>query len=390
MRKQILIAAVLIVVVVGIVIGWYLATQRHVGHLVAQGERTNILLLGLDKAGATNRSDTMMLLSLAPEKDVVLISLPRDLRVKFANGEFHKLNAAYTNGGAKLARQTVSSLLGIEVPFYVTLDYTGFEHLIDLFNGVTLTVEERMVYDDERADPPLHIDIQPGSQTFDGKTALDYIRYRGETGDIARIARQQKLITALLTKGVQDEDLASIRKTVKEIYPYLHTDLSLIDLYDLAKLVQELSLNQIQMAIIPGTPVTIDEVSYLEPQAVEIEQIVAQLIKEIDLLTSDEISVAVYNGNGILRAAADTSEYLKRKGFQILPASNADNFGYEETYIVVLTETAKAWVLQQVLPIEASVVIPEEFAPHYEKLPTAPTGTDLLLVIGAGFTVENE
>ncbi len=389
MRKQILIAAVLIVVVVGIVIGWYLATQRHVGHLVAQGERTNILLLGLDKAGTTNRSDTMMLLSLAPEKDVVLISLPRDLRVKFANGEFHKLNAAYTNGGAKLARQTVSLLLGIEVPFYVTLDYTGFEHLIDLFNGVTLTVEERMVYDDERADPPLHIDIQPGSQTFDGKTALDYIRYRGETGDIARMARQQKLIAALLAKGLQNEDFASTRKTVKEIYPYLHTDLSLIDLYDLAKLVQELNLDQIQMAIIPGTPITIDEVSYLEPQTVEMEQIVAQLIKEIDLLTPDEISVAVYNGNGTLRAAADTSEYLKRKGFKVLPASNADSFEYEETYIVVLTETAKAWVLQQVLPIGATVVSPEEFAPRYEKLPAAQTGTDLLLVIGAGFTVEN-
>ena len=389
MRKQILIAAVSIVVVVGIVIGWYLVTQRHVGRLVAQGERANILLLGLDKAGTSNRSDTMMLLSLASEKDIVLISLPRDLRVKFANDEFHKLNAAYANGGAKLARQTVSSLLGIEVPFYVTLDYAGFEHLIDLFNGVTLTVEERMVYDDERADPPLHIDIQPGSQTFDGKMALDYIRYRGETGDIARIARQQKLITALLTKGIQNEDITSIRKTVKDIYPYLHTDLSLIDLYDLAKLVQELNLNQIQMAIIPGTPVMIDEVSYLEPQAVEMEQIVAQLIKGIDLLTPDEISVAVYNGNGALRAAADTSDYLKRKGFNVLPANNADSFGYEETYIVVLTETAKAWVLQQVLPIGATVVTPEEFTPLYEELPAAPTGTDLLLVIGAGFTVEN-
>jgi hypothetical protein len=111
--------------------------------------------------------------------------------------------------------------------------------------------------------------------------------------------------------------------------------------------------------------------------------------KGIDLLTPDEISVAVYNGNGALRAAADTSDYLKRKGFNVLPANNADNFGYEETYIIVLTETAKAWVLQQVLPIGATVVTPEEFTPLYEELPAAPTGTDLLLVIGAGFTVEN-
>ncbi len=77
MRKQILISLASVLVVVGIVIGWYLVTQRHVGRLVAQGERTNILLLGLDKVGDTSRSDTMILLSLAPGEDVVLISLPR-------------------------------------------------------------------------------------------------------------------------------------------------------------------------------------------------------------------------------------------------------------------------------------------------------------------------
>jgi LCP family protein required for cell wall assembly len=390
MRKQILISLASVLVVVGIVIGWYLVTQRHVGRLVAQGERTNILLLGLDKVGDTSRSDTMILLSLAPGEDVVLISLPRDLRVKFANGEFHKLNAAYPLGGGKLARETVSALLGIEVPFYVSLDYAGFEHLIDQLGGITLTVEERMLYNDERADPPLHIDIQPGTQTFDGKTALDYIRYRGETGDLGRIAHQQKLIAAILEKGVQDQDYTTIRKMLQEIYPYLNTDLSLIDLYDLAKLVQGLNRNQVQMATVPGIPVVIDEISYLEPQVVEMERLIARMIKGIDLLTANEISIAVYNGNGVRLMASNTADYLRKRDFRITKVSNAESFNYEKTYIVVLTEEAKAWILEQALPGEATVVTPEDFAPHYEALAPPPEGTDLLLIAGAGFEVENE
>jgi len=42
MRKQILFAVGAVVVVIGIFIGWYLLTQRHVGRLIAQGERSNI------------------------------------------------------------------------------------------------------------------------------------------------------------------------------------------------------------------------------------------------------------------------------------------------------------------------------------------------------------
>jgi polyisoprenyl-teichoic acid--peptidoglycan teichoic acid transferase len=386
MRKQILIAVVAMVIVVGVVVGWYVTTQRHVGRLIAQGKRTNILLMGLDDVGGSRRSDTMMVLSLSPQQGADLISVPRDLRVKF-DGNFHKLNAAYSLGGAKLARETVSSLLGIDIPFYITLNYTGFQHLIDLLGGVTITVDEPMKYDDDRATPPLHIDIQPGTQTFDGKTALDYMRYRGATGDLGRIARQQKLIEALLKKGEQDRSSGEIRGMIKTVYPYLHTDLSLIDLYDLAKLVRGIDLEKMQIATVPGTPVTIDKIDYLEPEAVEMEVLVARLIRGVSLLSPDEVHVAVYNGNGVRMMATRTADFLKQKGFQVTQVGNADAFTYQKTYVVVLTQAAKAWVLERALPGGASVVAPKDLGSHYAALPAAPSGTDVLLITGAGFTV---
>lgn len=388
MRKQILIALGAVVVVIGIVLGWYFLTQRHLGHMIAQGKRTNILLLGIDNAGENKRSDTMMLMSIAPDESVALLSLPRDLRVKF-NGEFHKLNAAYALGGANLACRVVSSLLGVEVPFYITLDYEGFEHMIDAIGGVTITVEKDMRYDDNRATPPLHIDIKAGTQRMDGKTALDYIRFRNDpTGDLGRIARQQKLIKALLQKGMQNQDLKTLRKLVQEVHPYLRTDLSLIDLYDLAKILHGIDESRIAMATVPTTPVTIDEVSYLEPKVVEMEALVARMIKGIEVLTPDEVKVAVFNGNGVRLMATTTADYLKARDFTVTKIGNAESFNYDRTYIVVLTDEKKAEMLNAALPQEATIVTPSEFEPHYSALrATVPDGTDLILVAGKGFAV---
>jgi len=390
MRKQILFALGAVVVVIGIVIGWYLITQRHVGRLVAQGKRTNILVLGLDKVGNTSRSDTMMLLSLAPEEDVVLISIPRDLRVELQDGDLHKLNAAYAKGGATQARKTVAGLLGIDVPFYIALDYAGFEHLIDHLGSITITVDEAMKYDDERADPPLHIDIQPGTQTFDGKSSLEYVRYRGETGDLGRIDRQQKLLSAILQEGFLNSDYDSMRKLVRTINPYLQTNLSLVDLYDLAKIVRGVDMEHIQMATIPGTPVTIDDVSYLEPQVADMERMIAHMIRGIDLLTPSEISVAVFNGNGTRMVASRTADYLRARDFEVNKVANAETFDYDKTYIIVLTDMAKAQILQATLPqpSEATIVSPDELSAHYTTLQSyTPEGTDLILVAGKGFDI---
>jgi LCP family protein required for cell wall assembly len=332
----------------------------------------------------------MMLLSLAPEEDVVLISIPRDLRVELQDGDLHKLNAAYAKGGATQARKTVAGLLGIDVPFYIALDYAGFEHLIDHLGSITITVDEAMKYDDERADPPLHIDIQPGTQTFDGKSSLEYVRYRGETGDLGRIDRQQKLLSAILQEGFLNSDYDSMRKLVRTINPYLQTNLSLVDLYDLAKIVRGVDMEHIQMATIPGTPVTIDDVSYLEPQVAGMERIIAHMIRGIDLLTPSEISVAVFNGNGTRMVASRTADYLRARNFEVDKVANAETFDYDKTYIIMLTNMAKAQILQATLPqpSQATIVSPDELSAHYTALQSyIPEGTDLILVAGKGFDV---
>jgi len=392
MRKQVLFALGAVVIIIGIVVGWYLITQRHVRRILAQQMRANVLMIiDLDDADDTSRSNTMTLLSVSSSGDPVLLSIPSDLRVKLNDGQMNRLDTTYTKGGASLTTSTVAALLGIDIPFYVRLDSAAFEHLVDLLGGVTITVEEAMKYDDESATPALHIDIKAGKQTLDGATAVQFVRYRGETGDLKRITRQQKLMAAILEKGVLSKDLGSVRKLVRDINPYLHTNLSLVDLYDLVKTVSAANAKDVQIATIPGTPATIDGVNCLEPQVVRMERLVAHLIRGADILTPSEVTVAVFNGNGTRMVASRTGDYLKARDFVVNKVGNAETFGYDKTYIIALTDMAKAQMLRTALPQpdEATIVSPDELSEHYDALlPFTPEGTDILLIAGKGFDIK--
>jgi LCP family protein required for cell wall assembly len=391
MRRQILIAVGAVVIVVGILVGWYLISERHVGRLMARGERANVLLFCWDNASPSRLTDAMMVASLAPGHDVALVSLPPDLRVKFSGGGLYKLGSAYATGGAALACEAVSALLGIDVSFYIALNHTGFGRLIDQYGGLPVVLEEAIRVDDEEAIPSIHFNLQPGPQTLEGTTACDYLRYREGEDELGRITRQWVLITALLESGFRSKDRKTFRNVVKAIYPHLETNLSLLDLYDLAELVRGLTPEQLHTAMVPGEPVVIDDVHYLEPRAVALERMVAEVLRGEDLLAPQDVTVAVFNGNGLRLIASRTAEYLRERDFRVSLISNAESFDYDRTYIVVLSDEAKAWILREALPHTTEIVMPTAFEPHTAILaPLVPEGTDLILVAGAGFEVSDD
>lgn len=98
MKWKITISVLLVVLIVGSGIGIYLLNQRNVNELVKKGERINLLVLGLDhiEGAQARRSDTMMLVSIDTANDKAsLISIPRDLFLKYPDGNFRRVNAAY-------------------------------------------------------------------------------------------------------------------------------------------------------------------------------------------------------------------------------------------------------------------------------------------------------
>ncbi len=69
-------------------------------------------------------------------KQVTLISIPRDTRVTLSNGETAKINSAHALGGPDDVVKAVNELCGIEISHYAEVSFEGMQQLVDAIGGV--------------------------------------------------------------------------------------------------------------------------------------------------------------------------------------------------------------------------------------------------------------
>ena len=205
--------------------------------------RTNVLILGSDKRSKgvveSVLTDTILVSSIGTvEKNIALVSLPRDLWVEGSGGYRSKINSVYSYGnekcsdcGAKEIRDVVEKILGIPVHYYIVVDFQLFRESIDILGGIKVNVEdsfEDKFYPVEgkenasvTADRYETIKFQKGEQLMDGEIALKYVRSRkgnnGEDTDFARSKRQQKVILAIKDKFLSVRTLVDLPK-MKQLY----------------------------------------------------------------------------------------------------------------------------------------------------------------------------
>ena len=240
--------------------------------------KKNIVVMGCDiRKDDVGRSDTLFVVMLDKNnKNASLLSIPRDTRVKIKDHGWDKVNAAFAYGGQDLTRDTVQEFLGIKLHNYVVVDFQGFKDLVDVIGGVDMNVEKRMYYYDPYAN--FEIDLRPGMQHMDGKTAMQYVRYRDEEGDIGRIRRQQKFIMALYKQIASKNIIAKMPGVSKQIMSMIKTDLSLKEMVELGKVMHGMmEKDGLKMAMVPGEPEYIDGISYWIPDIPRLRQQMAQM-----------------------------------------------------------------------------------------------------------------
>ena len=240
--------------------------------------KKNIVVMGCDvRKDDVGRSDTLFVVMLdKSKKNAALLSVPRDTRVKIKGHGWDKINAAFAYGGHKLTQETVQDFLGIKLNNYVVVDFQGFKGLVDAVGGVDINVEKRMYYYDPYAN--FEIDLRPGKQHLDGKTAMQYVRYRDEEGDIGRIRRQQKFMMALYQQIASKNIIAKVPGVTKQIMSMVKTDLSLKEMVELGNVMRDmLEKDGLKMSMVPGEPKYIDGISYWIPDIPKLRQQMAQM-----------------------------------------------------------------------------------------------------------------
>ena len=268
--------------------------------LIKAKDKATILIMGVDvREDDVGRSDTLMVATVDPHTDqATLLSIPRDTRVMLYGYGFDKINAAYAYGGEPLTEKTVENFLGIDIDHYVIVNVRSFVKIIDAIGGIDIYVPKRMYYEDPWDDDGgLVIDIYPGRQHMDGKTAVTYVRYRDEEGDIGRVKRQQQFMEACLDKVTSPEIITHIPDIIREVMSAVDTDMSFRELLGLAGALKAAQANGLVTDMVPGYPLYIDGISYWIPY-----------VEEIRFAMAEGLGVSV-DSNLRRRAERDADEY---------------------------------------------------------------------------------
>ncbi len=221
------------------------------------------LIMGVDStingltANQAFNGDTLIMVTFNPNTlTTTMFSIPRDMYVPIAcnHNRYAKINssAAY---GSSCVINTVQQLTGIDIDYYVKINFTGVVDLVDVLGGVTVDVEEpdfdnnngikcgakRICEQNSlRQFGKNMIYVDSGIQTLNGEQALAYARNRHQyfTSDIARNAHQQQIIeaTALKLKDLRSlKDFENVLNTVSNNVETNMTPEQILSFYNVGK-----------------------------------------------------------------------------------------------------------------------------------------------------------
>lgn len=244
--------------------------QGSTGQVPIEGEKSGvvrILLLGIGGEGHDGPylSDTIIVAQIKLDtNEVSLTSIPRDYQVKLQSGEYRKINAAFAEGyyqhkdwdeAGRWARDAVSKLSGLDLPYFAVVDFSGFEQAVDQVGGVDVVVDR--TFTDYQYPNSTNGYLPPqtftaGPQHFNGSQALVFARSRHAAGpegsDFSRSQRQQKIIQAFREK-VQKLNLVTdsgqLATLLQTFASHFHTNFTPGQILRLARIGQKMDASSV-------------------------------------------------------------------------------------------------------------------------------------------------
>ena len=317
-------------------------------------DRLNILLIGADEQGGGHRTDTMITVSIDPKSgEVVMFTLPRDTvdvpvppgapRNVWGATYSAKINSFLSSAaarpdafpGTKATRgytglkAILGNLYGLNIQYYVEVNFSGFEQVVDALGGVTVNVQVP-VLDDNFPEPGAHRErlyVAAGMQHMTGSQALEYARSRESTSDFDRGARQQRLLVSLRQQLDIGQALQNLDTLAAAIGQSVRTDIPREIVPQLLGLAAKVNTKSIRSVIFTPPYYQTECMNcpprgyILEPHVSLIRQAVADafnvdptIADTREALAEEAAQLWVLNGSGRSGEAARLADYLNYLG----------------------------------------------------------------------------
>lgn len=402
--------------------------------------RTNILVVGTseDDPGHEGGSltDSIMILSVDQvKKDAYMISVPRDLYVKYGQGcnagYEGKINEYYgcVKEGTSLDQQRaaltkegtfIGGIFGVDVQYGVNVNYTVMRQLVSAVGGITVTIEsrdprgqmdsnfdwkcgvgDRKVSRAEvlRRCPPSghYIDYPNGPVNLDAEHALYLAQARGdiaptygfEQSNFDREKNQQKIVKAIREKALTAgtlSDLGKVTSIIDAVGTNLRTTFETKEIRTLVDLAKDIKNENIRsISLIDGdsplmTTGRAGGMSIVQPSAglYDYSAIQAAIKKELnsDPVVKEAANVEVLNGSQVAGVGQTEADALTAKGINVTVIGNAPDAKYADVEIYQTGKQDKPATkakLEEIYKTKAKTTKP----------PTAVSAeTDFVVIIG--------
>lgn len=372
-----------------------------------QNGKINILLLGIGGEGHSGGelTDTIMIASIKPQlQEAALLSIPRDLYVQIPGTNINnKINTVKSLGdknkeknGVELLTKTVEEISGLDINYYVQLDFSGFTKIIDDLDGIDIELENDIndpTYPNfSHGYDPFY--ISKGWHHLDGATSLKVARSRHSVmGDFDRIKRQQIIIKAAKQKIYEKYsklDILSFKNILFDIDNHLKTNIKLREIPRFYKIITAIKNHKI-------TAATVDTKEYLsrtyvgmgytlQPKTGDYEEIKKFSENIFDIEISDQrkelikkegASIEIRNGTGTLDLANGVAQDLEKLDYRII---NSTNIGPPEFSGVLIYDNSN-----ELKPVTMRFLKEKFNAATTELLVGESSRADFVIVLGRGF-----
>ena len=204
-------------------------TKKVEAPKTSKSQSFNIYVSGIDTYGpisSVSRSDVNILMTVNRDtKKILLTTTPRDAYVPIADGGNNQKDKLTHAGiyGVDSSIHTLENLYGVDINYYVRLNFTSFLKLIDLLGGID-------VYNDQEFTAHTNGKYYPaGNVHLDSEQALGFVRerYSLADGDRDRGRNQQKVIVAILQKLTSTEALKNYSTIIDSLQDSIQTNMPL-------------------------------------------------------------------------------------------------------------------------------------------------------------------
>lgn len=211
-------------------------------------EPFSLLIMGVDSSSSSLKKsnsfngDTLILITFNPNTmNATILSIPRDTRVPIVCTKTKSKNKINSTGayGAECVMDTITNFTGIEIDYWVKVNFQGVISLVNALGGIEVDVPYSFCESDsKRRFGNNTIYIEKGLQTLNGEQTLAFARnrhtwprYCGKkysnytSNDFIRGQNQQQIVKATINKLKNIRSLSEIYKILDIVGDNIDTNI---------------------------------------------------------------------------------------------------------------------------------------------------------------------